>query len=79
MPLFLALLLLVPTSAAAQSGSENLSFMQRVGIYRACKPDLEKLCPEAGTRSEAVSVCLRQNQNRLSPRCVTTIREAGVR
>ena len=79
MPLLLALLVSIPTAAAAQSGSENLSFMQRVGIYRACKPDLEKLCPEAGTRSEAVSVCLRQNQTRLSQRCVTTIREAGVR
>lgn len=67
----------LPVPALGQS--ENLSFSQRMGIYRACKADLDSKCPSAGTDSARVSACLRSNQAQLSPPCVTAIRQAGLR
>lgn len=66
-------------SAPAAAQNENLSFSQRMSIYRACKPDLDAKCPNAGTDSARVSACLRTNQSQLSDGCVTAIRQAGVR
>ena len=67
----------VASPALAQEA--NLSFSQKVQIYRACKPDLDRHCPEAGRDSGRVNACLRANQSRLAAACVTTIREAGIR
>jgi len=77
--LFAVLLAVCCTSAAALAQNENLSFSQRMSIYRACKPDLDAKCPNAGTDSARVSACLRTNQSQLSEGCVTAIRQAGVR
>ncbi|MBX9989869.1 cysteine rich repeat-containing protein [Phreatobacter oligotrophus] len=74
-----ALLALAALSAPALAQNENLSFSQRMSIYRACKPDLDAKCPNAGTDSARVSACLRTNQSQLSEGCVTAIRQAGVR
>lgn len=74
-----ALLALAALSAPALAQNENLSFSQRMSIYRACKPDLDAKCPNAGTDSARVSACLRTNQSQLSESCVTAIRQAGVR
>ena len=74
-----ALLALAALSAPALAQNENLSFSQRMSIYRACKPDLDAKCPNAGTDSALVSACLRTNQSQLSEGCVTAIRQAGVR
>jgi hypothetical protein len=68
---------LAPLPASAQG--ENLSFSQRMSIYRACKPDLDAKCPSAGTDSARVSACLRSNQAQLSQPCTTAIRQAGLR
>ena len=73
-----ALLALAALSAPALAQNENLSFSQRMSIYRACKPDLDAKCPNAGTDSARVSACLRTNQSQLSEGCVTAIRQAGV-
>ena len=74
-----ALLALAALSVPALAQNENLSFSQRMSIYRACKPDLDAKCPNAGTDSARVSACLRTNQSQLSEGCVTAIRQAGVR
>lgn len=74
-----ALLALAALSTPALAQNENLSFSQRMSIYRACKPDLDAKCPNAGTDSARVSACLRTNQSQLSEGCVTAIRQAGVR
>ncbi|PTM57108.1 cysteine rich repeat-containing protein [Phreatobacter oligotrophus] len=79
MRLLPALLALAALSAPALAQNENLSFSQRMSIYRACKPDLDAKCPNAGTDSARVSACLRTNQSQLSEGCVTAIRQAGVR
>jgi hypothetical protein len=68
---------LAPLPALGQA--ENLSFSQRMSIYRACKPDLDAKCPSAGTDSARVSACLRSNQAQLSQSCTTAIRQAGLR
>jgi hypothetical protein len=68
---------LAPFPALAQG--ENLSFSQRMSIYRACKPDLDAKCPSAGTDSARVSACLRSNQSQLSQSCTAAIRQAGLR
>jgi hypothetical protein len=79
MRLLPALLALAALSVPALAQNENLSFSQRMSIYRACKPDLDAKCPNAGTDSARVSACLRTNQSQLSEGCVTAIRQAGVR
>jgi hypothetical protein len=76
-PILIAALALFAMPAVAQEA--NLSFSQRIQIYNACKSDLDRHCPEAGTDSARVSACLRANQNRLATPCVTRIREAGIR
>ncbi len=43
-----ALLALAAVSAPALAQNENLSFSQRMSIYRACKPDIDAKCPNAG-------------------------------
>ncbi|QCK88460.1 hypothetical protein E8L99_23225 [Phreatobacter aquaticus] len=75
--ILIAGLALIAPAALAQE--PNLSFSQKVQIYRACKPDLDRHCPDAGRDSTRVNACLRANQNRLASGCVTTIREAGFR
>ncbi|MDP2801113.1 MAG: cysteine rich repeat-containing protein [Phreatobacter sp.] len=67
------------TPLPALGQNENLSFSQRMGIYRACKADLDSKCPSAGTDSAQVSACLRTNQAQLSTPCVAAIRQAGLR
>ncbi len=75
--LLVSTLLLAPLPAFAQN--ENLSFSQRVAIYRACKPDLDRRCPDAGRDSARVSTCLRTHQAQLSPGCVSAVRQTGAR
>jgi hypothetical protein len=79
MRLLPALLALATLSAPALAQNENLSFSQRMAVYRACKPDIDSKCPNAGTDSARVSACLRTNQSQLSEGCVTAIRQAGAR
>jgi len=63
----------------ALSQTENLSFLQRISIYRACKPDLDRRCPDAGQDSARVSVCLRTHQAQLAAGCLAAIRQTGAR
>jgi hypothetical protein len=75
--LLAAVVALAPLPALAQN--ENLSFSQRVAIYRACKPDLDRRCPDAGRDSTRVSSCLRTHQAQLSQGCVAAVRQTGAR
>ncbi|KAF0124840.1 MAG: hypothetical protein FD152_2903 [Xanthobacteraceae bacterium] len=75
--LLAAVIATAPLPAIAQN--ENLSFSQRVAIYRACKPDLDRRCPDAGRDSARVSSCLRTHQAQLSEGCVAAVRQTGAR
>lgn len=75
----LALLMLVTATGPALAQQANLSFSQRLQVYRACKPDLDRHCPDAGRDSGRISTCLRANQNQLSSGCVAAVRETGAR
>lgn len=72
-----AALVLAPLPALAQN--EPLSFSQRIAVYRACKPDLDRRCPDAGRDSVRVSTCLRTHQAQLSAGCVAAVRQTGAR
>lgn len=73
----LGLGLALPAPAAV--ASETLSFTQRLAIYRACKPDLDRNCPSAGTDAARIRTCLTTHQRSLSESCRTTIRATGAR
>lgn len=78
----IALAVLAPAlalSAHAAAASENLSFTQRLAIYRACKPDLDRNCPSAGTDAARIRACLTTHQRSLSEGCRTTLRSTGAR
>ncbi len=75
--LLMATVAFAPLPAFAQT--ETLSFSQRVSIYRACKPDLDRRCPDAGRDSTRVSTCLRTHQAQLSQDCVAAVRQTGAR
>ncbi len=76
-PICLAALFLMTAPAAAQG--ENLSFSQRVAVYRACKPDLDRHCPDAGRDAGRIRACLTANQSRLAGGCTSAIRATGAR
>lgn len=69
--------LVLPVMAAG--ANETLSFAQRLAIYRACKPDLDRNCPSAGTDAGRIRTCLTTHQRSLSQTCVTTLRASGAR
>lgn len=69
----------VSLSMPAMAQSDSLSFSQRLAVYRACKPDLDRHCPDAGRDADRVRACLTANQTRLSGDCTSTIRQSGAR
>jgi hypothetical protein len=73
----LAALCLMTAPASAQA--ESLSFSQRVAVYRACKPDLDRHCPDAGRDADRIRACLTANQARLAGGCTTAIPATGAR
>ncbi|QCI63652.1 cysteine rich repeat-containing protein [Phreatobacter stygius] len=76
----LATLALAPMPVAGQAVAEsNLSFSQKLSIYRACRADLNQHCPDAGTDGAKIEACLRANQTRLTPDCRTAIIGTGAR
>jgi hypothetical protein len=75
--LCLAVLCLTTAPVAAQG--DNLSFSQRVAVYRACKPDLDRHCPDAGRDAGRIRACLTANQARLAGGCTSAIRATGAR
>lgn len=69
--------LALPVTAAG--ANENLSFTQRLAIYRACRADLDRNCPSAGTDAGRIRTCLITHQRSLSQTCITTLRASGAR
>ncbi|MBL8569650.1 MAG: hypothetical protein JNK84_11275 [Phreatobacter sp.] len=77
LPALTIILAALPISAFAQG--ESLSFSQRLAVYRACKPDLDRHCPDAGRDAGRIRACLTANQTRLSADCTSTVRQTGAR
>ncbi|MFN3853149.1 MAG: cysteine rich repeat-containing protein [Phreatobacter sp.] len=73
----LGLALALPVTAAG--ANENLSFAQRLAIYRACKADLDRNCPSAGTDAGRIRACLTTHQRSLSQTCLATLQASGAR
>lgn len=69
--------LALPVTAAG--ANENLSFAQRLAIYRACKADLDRNCPSVGTDAGRIRACLTTHQRSLSQPCLTTLQASGAR
>lgn len=79
LPVLASLLLFPGLAGPATAQGESLSLSQRLAVYRACKPDLDRNCPDAGTNAGRIRACLITHQRSLSGTCRSTILSTGAR
>jgi hypothetical protein len=65
----LAIFLMTAGAASAQ----QLSISDRLSLRNNCRPDVQKLCPDAQPGNGGIFACLQENKSQLSESCSTTI------
>ncbi|MCF3936066.1 cysteine rich repeat-containing protein [Acuticoccus sp. M5D2P5] len=68
-------LLATPVLAQSNQNEPDISMAEGMQIYRACRTDLDRYCPGIKPGGGRIANCMKENYQKLSDGCKTTLGE----
>lgn len=60
-------------ASASMASAQQLSMSDKLALRDNCKQDIQKLCPDVKPGGGALMACVKENKDKLSSACATTI------